>query len=417
MKPRYKVSRAAIELIKSFEGFRELAAQTPEGAWTIGYGHAKTARAGTRVSEAEAELLLLYDLVEVGAMVNDLVYTPLTQNQFDALICFAFNIGLDGFRRSTVLRRINEGSMLQAACSFDMWRKADFEGERIVVDALVRRRAAEKALFLKPASGWVPAPSPVLRPKLDYDVCSAVPKDKPVDLTTTLVGDAAVLTRETDAASRVNEKGGQTPPPSKLADAGDAVQARLSAIMPTAREPRSSGEGLAPPPLPPASNDQPFSTQPQTAPFPAPRPAPVEPELFEPTLTPMRPAPMPAPASWSERSASDPFFASDGPAPLAANADLFQRPIYREDETGDDALADLDLDQAKPARLKLLPLILLGLVGLAIFAGAIVWGFSATSSAGLTNPKIIGGVIGLVGVVIIGGVAYSLLSKFGDHAE
>ena len=399
MKPRYKVSRAAIELIKSFEGFRELAAQTPEGGWTIGYGHAKTARAGARVSEAEAELLLLYDLVEIGAMVNGLVYTPLTQNQFDALICFAFNIGLEGFRRSTVLRRINEGLMLQAACSFDMWRKADFEGERIVVDALVRRRAAEKALFLKPAGGWVPAPSPVLRPKLDYDVCSAVPKDKPVDLTTSLVGDAAVLVREADAASTASGKSDQTAGPSRLADAGEAVQARLSAIMPT------------------APNDQAFSTSPQTAPFPAPVPPPVEPELFEPTLTPMRPAPMSAPASWSDRPASDPFFTPDSPAPLAANADLFQRPIYREGELGDDELAELEVDQAEPARLKLLPLILLGLVGLAIFAGAIVWGFSATSTAGLTNPKLIGGAIGLVGVVIIGGVAYSLLSKFGDRGE
>ena len=63
---------------------------------------------------------------------------------------FAFNIGLDNFLRSGVLRRINEGSLLQAACAMEMWRKADFEGERIVIDALVRRRAAEVALFLKP---------------------------------------------------------------------------------------------------------------------------------------------------------------------------------------------------------------------------------------------------------------------------
>ena len=158
MKPRQQASRAALDLIERFEGYRRTAARLEDGRWTIGYGHTKTARQGAEVSEADAEALLIYDLMEVGGAVNDWVYTPLTQNQFDALCGFVFNIGLDNFRHSNVLRRLNEGDLLQAACAMEMWRRVDFEGEPIVLDALVRRRAAEKALFLTPLNGFMPAP-------------------------------------------------------------------------------------------------------------------------------------------------------------------------------------------------------------------------------------------------------------------
>ncbi|HEY9217657.1 MAG TPA: lysozyme, partial [Phenylobacterium sp.] len=177
MKPRHQVSRAAIELIQRFEGFRERAAQLPDGRWTIGYGHTLTARQGAYVSERDAEALLMYDLISVAHAVNEHVFAPLTQNQFDALCAFAFNIGLPAFRTSGVLMLLNEGQPLQAACAMELWRKADFEGERIVVDALVRRRAAEKNLFLTPPDGFVPAPTPLLTPKVDADGLGLVPRD------------------------------------------------------------------------------------------------------------------------------------------------------------------------------------------------------------------------------------------------
>lgn len=150
MKPRNQVSRSAIELIKRFEGYRRKSAQLPDGRWTIGHGHTLTAREGAEVSEQDAEALLIYDLIAVSHSINEWVFTPLSQNQFDALAAFTFNIGVENFRRSSVLRRLNEGSMIQAACAMELWRKAEFEGERIVVDALVRRRSAEKTLFLTP---------------------------------------------------------------------------------------------------------------------------------------------------------------------------------------------------------------------------------------------------------------------------
>ena len=243
MKPRHQVSKAAVELIKKFEGYRSKAAQLPDGRWTIGFGHTLTAREGAQVSEQDAEALLLYDLIAVAHVVNEHTFTPLTQNQFDALCCFAFNIGLDGFKRSSVLRRVNEGSLLQAACAMEMWRKADFEGERIVVDALVRRRSAEKTLFLTPAGGWVPAPSPIVRPKVDYDAVNAIPRQTPTALKAPMTGDKAVVERE---APRAEPAGGVIPlASSAVLSAADLVGAKLAQIVPepTPRAGRRGGAG------------------------------------------------------------------------------------------------------------------------------------------------------------------------------
>ena len=194
MKPRRQVSRTGLELIERFEGYRRQAARLPDGRWTIGYGHIKTARQGAEVSPSDAEALLIYDLLEVTAAVAESVFTPLTQNQFDALCAFAFNVGVDNFRASVVLRRLNEGEPLRAAGALDLWRKAEFEGERIVVDALVRRRAAEKALFLTPTDGFVPAPTPLLRPELDEDMDDLSPRDV-VEILPSLEGEVATARR------------------------------------------------------------------------------------------------------------------------------------------------------------------------------------------------------------------------------
>jgi lysozyme len=227
MQPPLSVSRAAIDLIKRFEGLRTNAAQLEDGRWTIGYGHTLSAREGATVSEADAEALLLYDLIAVAHAVNEHVYAPLNQNQFDALAAFAFNIGVDSFRRSAALRRLNEGSYLQAAAAMELWRKADFEGERIVIDALVRRRAAEKTLFLTPSAGWVPAPSAVLPPKLDYDVGGAIPVQTPQVVETALDQPRAV-------AERREERSFVLPledEPSASEAAVAAVTARLEALF------------------------------------------------------------------------------------------------------------------------------------------------------------------------------------------
>lgn len=167
MTGRMRTSQAGLELIKSFEGFRETAARLPDGRWTIGYGHVRTAREGLTISEKDATELLVYDLKPVEDVIAAWTYAPLMQNQFDALVSLAFNISTGQFRDSDVLANINAGNYLAAANAFDLWRKARLNGRVMVVDALVRRRAAEKSMFLDHPNGPIPAPSPVIVPQID----------------------------------------------------------------------------------------------------------------------------------------------------------------------------------------------------------------------------------------------------------
>jgi lysozyme len=266
MRPRLSASKAAVELIKGFEGFRPGAARLDDGRWTIGYGHTRSARSGARVTAADAEALLLYDLIQVAHAINEHVFAPLNQNQFDALASFVFNIGVPAFRTSPTLRRLNEGRTLDAALAMELWRKSDVEGERIVVDALVRRRAAEKALFLTPPEGWLPAPTPVLPPRIDYDILGLIPMQSPAMAHAPLSGERAFAERA--AAPHPD----QSEPPSAAAAAAEAVIDRLQSILaepdrPSAERPSRAPEhpnvepGSAPP-----SPPRPAAEVPRTAP-------------------------------------------------------------------------------------------------------------------------------------------------------
>ena len=102
-----------------------------------------------------------------------------------------------------MLRRLNEGEPLQAACAMELWRKAEFEGERIVVDALVRRRAAEKALFLTTDAATL-APTPLLRPEVDFDLPDL--SDKPVvEILPSLVGEEVTARRAEPGETAADE--------------------------------------------------------------------------------------------------------------------------------------------------------------------------------------------------------------------
>ncbi|WP_313444474.1 lysozyme, partial [Brevundimonas sp.] len=136
-----KVSREGVLLIKSFEGFRPRAMQRSDGRWVIGYGHTQSAREGASVSEAEAELLMQYDLIPVVKAVTDHVRVPLNQHQFDALASFAFSIGADRFAASDVVAQLNAGSARQASASMSTW------ADEAAAETPTRRRSAEHALF------------------------------------------------------------------------------------------------------------------------------------------------------------------------------------------------------------------------------------------------------------------------------
>jgi lysozyme len=172
-----RLSRA-LKLVKAFEAFHAHA--TPQdGGFVIGYGHTASAREGALVTRAEAEELLIYDLGQIAVLLDAWVYAPLHDNQRQALIAFGFNIGAQNLHRSTALRRLNAGDYMGCAREIERWRMAELAGRGQVVDALVRRRAAEKALFLTPFDGFLRTDSTSLRPRFDGDRKAPAPAPEP----------------------------------------------------------------------------------------------------------------------------------------------------------------------------------------------------------------------------------------------
>lgn len=160
-----RTSAKGLELIKGFEGFRPRASRLPDGRWIVGYGHTRTARQGLSVSPRDAELVLMHaDLPPIEQLIQDEVLAPLTQNEFDALVSFAWNIGPGAFQSSSVLSNLNEGDRLAAASDMWLWRRGRVSGEVKIIDALVRRRAAEISLFLTHPSGPAAVPGALIRP-------------------------------------------------------------------------------------------------------------------------------------------------------------------------------------------------------------------------------------------------------------
>jgi GH24 family phage-related lysozyme (muramidase) len=161
------ISAHGLALIQELEGFQAEPKQLPTGGWVIGYSHVRATEPGEAINENEAAGILAVDLASYETLVNAVVTQPLTQTQFDALVSFAFSVGPEAFGKSQVLRRVNAGDYVTAACAMDAWRKSDVGGELVILDTLVRRRAAEKALFLKELP-QVAAPSVFVRAQLDH---------------------------------------------------------------------------------------------------------------------------------------------------------------------------------------------------------------------------------------------------------
>lgn len=144
-----KISSTGLDLIKRFEGFEPKAYLCPAGVLTIGYGSTgKHVTRGQTITQAEATALLAKDVVRFENAVNKLGVT-LTQNQFDALVAFVYNVGEGSFNASTLVKRLKAGDMVGAAAQFGVWNKARVKGVLTVLNGLTRRRAAEAALFRK----------------------------------------------------------------------------------------------------------------------------------------------------------------------------------------------------------------------------------------------------------------------------
>lgn len=159
-----QVTKEGLALIRRFEGFRARAYRCPAGVWTIGYGHTAQAgppavAAGLEISEAEARRILARDVARVAGEVAPLLARPVSEAQFSALVSFAFNVGVAGFRGSSVLKAVNAGRFHEVPGRLKLWVKA---GGR-VLPGLERRRAAEAELFMSetpPAAGRGTAGAP-----------------------------------------------------------------------------------------------------------------------------------------------------------------------------------------------------------------------------------------------------------------
>jgi lysozyme len=143
-----KVTEAGLSLIRESEGFRERAYRDAVGVWTIGYGHTSAAGAphvtpAMRVTRAEAEDILARDVAMFVKGVRKLLACELADEQFSALVSFAYNVGLTNFAASSVLKAVNSGDFDAVPRRLALWVKA---GGR-TLPGLVRRRAAEAALF------------------------------------------------------------------------------------------------------------------------------------------------------------------------------------------------------------------------------------------------------------------------------
>ena len=141
-------SPAAYDLIKEFEGLRLHAYQDSAGVWTIGWGHTGDVRRGQSITVHQAEALLALDIGIAAAAVNRHVEAPLSQNMFDALVSFTFNLGEERLAQSTLLKKLNLRDYHAAANEFTKWTKATVKGRKVTLPGLVRRRAAERSLFL-----------------------------------------------------------------------------------------------------------------------------------------------------------------------------------------------------------------------------------------------------------------------------
>jgi lysozyme len=137
------IAESTLDYITKEEGFRNKAYKDVKGLWTIGVGHlikeSESHLVNATLTDEQVKELLKSDLKWCSEAVERSVRVPLTQTQFDALYSLCFNIGETNFKKSTVVRRLNDGDYQGAADAILMWNKPP---------ELQKRRKRERDLFL-----------------------------------------------------------------------------------------------------------------------------------------------------------------------------------------------------------------------------------------------------------------------------
>ena len=462
-----KVSREGVVLIKSFEGFRASATRDADGGWVIGYGHRLTAREGLTVGEADAELLLQYDLIPIVKALNTAMdegrIPSLNAHQFDALASFALSVGIDTFLTSDVLETLGRGATGEAADALVHWPQPASPQDSL------RRRAAERALFMADPGQPValaallsaPLPPPVAEPEVEPGGDPA--PDARAEAVATLLGetneDGAPAADEADEVVNIPNFGpvamesdapaepmvgtpGETdrsndPEPSdaplSLSLSGPSQSRQMDPALlryspyavqvvgplPALASAAEAGIALAPDPEPepapqpdPAPEVQPapaFEATPEPEPEPAPQ---AEPELS--------PAPAPAPAleltPLTEADEAQPL------RPLWTDADrntdfqLDQSPLFIDDGAQTGVLVHETPEE--PARRfdwrETGAFLIMGGVGLAACtASAAAFRLSVDQPSPMGETTLIAGVLAFIGASCVGVSAWNLYTRFG----
>jgi lysozyme len=138
-----KISEEGKSLIKKFEGCELEAYYDAVNVLTIAYGRTKGVKAGDTCTQEQADAWLEHELEEYGGYVNDAVKVPLTQNQYDALVAWTYNLGPTNLNNSTMIKVLNENKLDEVPTQMRRWNKAGGK----VLPGLERRRLAESLLF------------------------------------------------------------------------------------------------------------------------------------------------------------------------------------------------------------------------------------------------------------------------------
>lgn len=160
-----KIGQAGLKLIMEFEGCRLAAYQCSAGVWTIGYGHTAGVHRGMKITQAQAEAYLKQDVAKFEKYVSNASYVPFTdklnQNQFDALVSFAFNLGQGNVKKLCTGRVMNQiPSAMQQYC----------KAAGKTLPGLQRRRKAEAALYNKKVENCTGATTTTVKESEDYSM-------------------------------------------------------------------------------------------------------------------------------------------------------------------------------------------------------------------------------------------------------
>lgn len=152
-----RFSANGLQLLKNLEGFRGKPYKCAAGRDTVGYGTVITPAEVAKytavpISREEAEKLALQKVNEILFVMKKVIRVQLTQNQIDATVCFIYNIGVNAFKSSTFLRKLNDHNFQGTALEMSRWVHDDHGN---VIDGLVTRHQKEKDLFLKKAAGEI----------------------------------------------------------------------------------------------------------------------------------------------------------------------------------------------------------------------------------------------------------------------